>query len=443
MSPSGTRVAAVDFGATSVRVCVVDVDAAPLAVEVVHRVAHEPVREPDGSLRWRWDGLVAEMERGLELARAGGPLASIGVCTWGVDYGLIDATGSLLSPPHCYRSTRTSGFLGVVDRVGDRRRYEISGVQLQPFNTIFQLAAHDRDELVRAHRCLLLPDLLVHHLTGAEGAELTAAGTTSLLDIATRSWSDELIGVTGAARELFPEIVEPATRAGTWRGVDVHRVGGHDTASAVAATSGGDGVAFVSSGTWMLVGREQPSADTSIDAQADNFTNEIAVDGNVRFLKNLAGFWLVEECRRVWGIRDGGELLREAADARPEGELFDTADRRFLAPADMGAEIRSAAGLPDDAPRGAVVRAAVESMAQSTAAVLERLGGIRAVSLVGGGAGLRLLTRALERRTGLPVYPGPAEATALGNALVQGVALGRWPDLAAARSTLTHGASRA
>jgi rhamnulokinase len=443
VSNGSTCVAAVDFGASSIRVCRVELDDESLPVDVVHRFAHGPVLETDGSLRWRWDVLLAELERGLELAADAGPLASIGVCTWGVDYGLIDGSNTLVSPPHCYRSERTARFRDVVERVGERRLYELAGVQLQPFNTIFQVAAHDRGELARAHRLVLLPDLLVLHLTGGLATERTIAGTTGLLDIATREWSDELIAATGAARSLFGEIVDAPVGAGTWRGIPVHRVGAHDTASAVAATPADAGSAFVSSGTWMLVGREQPEPDTGVRAQAANFTNEIAVGGGIRFLKNVAGFWLLESCRSVWGSPDVAVLLDEAAAADGGFDHFDTTDPRFLAPQDMDDEIRVAASLDRRAPRGLVVRAAIESIAHTTASVVRELGDVRSLALVGGAArpGHPLID-ALERHTGLPVVRGPIEATALGNALVQGVAIGRFAGLSEARAAAEGAVAR-
>jgi rhamnulokinase len=187
-----TAVAAVDFGATSIRVCRVELGDGPPRLEVVHRVAHAARRGSDGHLRWDWLHLVAEMERGLARAIEIGPIASIGVDTWGVDYGLLDGRGELLEPPFSYRDERTRTYERVVDRVGARRLYEISGLQNLAFNTIFQLAAHDREQLARARRLLMLPELLVHHLTGVITGELSSAGTTGLVDLRTRDWSREL-----------------------------------------------------------------------------------------------------------------------------------------------------------------------------------------------------------------------------------------------------------
>jgi rhamnulokinase len=216
----------------------------------------------------------------------------------------------------------------------------------------------------------------------------------------------------------------------------VHLVGGHDTASAVAALPPSDASAraFVATGTWLLVGREQPAPDTSPARQAANFTNEVAVDGGTRLLKNVAGFWLLEECRRAWGQPDVGELLAGAAAVSGGYDVFDATDVRFLAPADMEAEVRDAARLDASAGRDVVVRAIVASLAATAAAVVaEGLSGTDELAMLGGGAEVALLREELAVRTGLPVQVGPTEAAVLGNALVQGIALGRFADLATAR----------
>jgi rhamnulokinase len=437
-----TVVAAVDFGATSVRVARVDLDAAPLAVDVVHRHRHEPVADGRGGLRWDWDRLLAEAEHGLDLALAAGPLASVGVDTWGVDYGLVDRDGRLLAAPHCYRSERTAGYRTVVARIGERRLYEVCGLQLQPFTTLFQLAAHAEqapEELAAAAHLLLLPDLVVHQLTGDVGAERTAAGTTGLVDLAARDWSPELLDACGVPARLLPALRDPATPAGTWRGVPVHRVGGHDTASAVAALppTGASARAFVASGTWLLVGREQRDPDTSPARQAANFTNEVGVDGGTRLLKNVAGFWLLEECRRAWGGPDAAPLLAAAAEVTEGYTPFDATDPRFLAPADMEAEVRDAGRIGAGAGREVVVRAIVASLAQTAAAVVDDgLPGTDELALLGGGAEVALLRRELAARSGLPVRVGATEAAVVGSALVQGIALGRFRDLVDARTAV-------
>jgi rhamnulokinase len=443
------RVLAVDLGATSVRVVAVDLAAPRPAAQVLHRVAHRPVRHGDGSLRWDWDGIVGEVERGLEAGLASGPVASIGVDGWGVDYGLLDGRGALLSPPYSYRDDRTGGWRATVERIGAERLHAITGIQLLPLNTIFQLAAHDRSELRRAARLLLLPDLLVRVLTGFEGAERSNASTTALLDARTGAWSAELLAAIGVDAALLPRVVPAGLPAGAWRGVGVHTVGSHDTASAFVAVPGvpGPGTVVVSSGTWVLVGTERPAADTSEQARAANFSNEAGALGGVRFLKNLTGFWLLEQCRAAWGNPDVAELAAAAAGVDGPVGLVDPNDARFLAPADMEAEIRAAAGLGAAASRAAVVRCILESIAAATARVAGELAAVTGIPVtellvVGGAARIRLMNQLYGRHTGVPVTVGSPEATALGNAVVQGLALGRFEGLQDARRWLATGAER-
>jgi rhamnulokinase len=452
-------VAAVDFGATSARVCRVELSSSgPPQLDVVHRYAHAPVRDDGdrggrGTLRWDWARLVSEMERGLEAARQRGPIASIGVDTWGVDYGLLDRHGALVEPPISYRDERTAGYRTVVERIGEQRLYELAGLQLMGFNTIFQLAVHDRSRLGRAAHVVMLPELLVHHLTGEIVAEPTSAGTTGLLDVATCAWSDELCDAIGMPVAKLAGLLPAGTPVGTWQGTPVHLVGGHDTASAVVAGASSDPrTAFVSAGTWLLVGREQAGPDTSSAARQSNLSNERGALGGIRLLRNVAGWWLLEECRRRWGRVDVEALLAEAAtvDEAEVGSTFDATDERFVAPADMEAEIRAAAGLDPSAPRALVARTIVESMAETTTAVVERLGravarpggasqpAITGVRVFGGGSRSSLFLGALARRSGLDVSVGPVEATALGNALVQGISLGLFGSVAEARVVAGH-----
>ena len=434
-------VVAVDFGASSMRVCRVDLGSGPPRVDVVHRTAHAPRRDASGVLRWEWDRLLAELDAGLGRAWAMGPVASIGIDTWGVDYGLLDARRELVEPPVSYRDVRTRSYREVVERIGARRLYELTGLQFLAFNTIFQLAAHDPTQLARAAHVVMLPELVVAHLTGEVVAETTSAGNTGLLDLTARNWSDELCDAIALPRVLLPEILPAGTRVGSWRGVPVHLVGGHDTASAVLGGARA-GEAFVSAGTWLLVGREQPDPDTSVAAYTAGFSNEQGAMGGVRLLRNIAGWWLVEECRRTWADDDLDELLTDAAAVPNPGVLVDATDERFLAPPDMERELRSAAELGPAASRAAVVRTAVESMAAATVAVVESLPvddesrPVRAIRVFGGGSRSPLYLDALRRRTELPVSVGPVEATAVGSALAQGVALGVFEDVHAARATL-------
>ena len=442
------RVLAVDLGATSVRVVAVDLGAPEPAAQVLHRWRHQPVRHQDGSLRWDWHGIVREVERGLELGLAAGPVASIGVDGWGVDYGLLDRRGALLSPPYCYRDERTEGWRTTAERIGADHLYAVTGIQLLHLNTIFQLAAHDRSELRHAARLLLLPDLVVRMLTGFEGAERSNASTTALLDAETGAWSAELLEAVGLDPALLPPIVSAGLAVGSWRGVDVHTVGSHDTASAFVGVPGvpGPGSVVVSSGTWVLVGAERPAADPSEKARDANFSNEAGALGGVRFLKNVTGFWLLEQCRAAWGNPTIEELVAAAAGV-PATRVVDPADARFLAPTDMEAEIRAAAGLGAAASRAEVVRCILESIASATARVADELVAVTGTPVdellvVGGAARIRVMNELYGRHAGVPVTVGSPEATALGNAVVQGLALGQFERLEDARRWLAIGAER-
>ncbi len=437
------RVLAVDLGASSIRVAAVDLDAPLLRPQILHRHQHAPVTHDDGSLRWDWQRLIDEVQRGLEAGLAQGPVASIGIDTWGVDYGLLGADGELLSPPYSYRDERTAGWADVVARIGAENLYRTTGIQLMQLNTIFQLEAHDPEELSRAKHLLMLPELVVYALTGERTGERTSAGTSALVDVRTGDWSGELLEAIGVDPSIMPPITAAGTRIGEWRGVPVHLVGGHDTASAVVALPGrpSPGRAFISSGTWMLVGAERPEPDVSEAARQANFSNEPGALGGMRFLKNVTGLWMLEECRSQWDDPPLEDLLSAAGALGTGGPTVDARDARFLAPDDMEAEVRAAADLPASARRDAVVRCILGSLAEGAANVIGELSGflgksVSRVHILGGGSRNWLLNRLIREALGVPVTAGPAEATALGNALVQGIALGRFDSLDGAREAL-------
>lgn len=438
-----SRVLAVDLGATSVRVAAVDLQAAEPQVEVIHRWQHDPVDGPDRTLRWDWPRIVAEVETGLERGLASGPVASIGVDGWGVDYGLIDGGGQLVAPPFSYRDPRTEKWETTVDAIGTQRLYQLTGVQIMGINTIFQLAVHDRTELDQATRLLLLPDLLVRHLGGSEGAERSNASTTGLLAFRTGDWSDELIDEIGVDRSLFPDVVSAGRVAGSWHGVPIHLVGSHDTASAFLGMPGGStpGTVFVSTGSWVIVGVERDKVNDSVAARVANFSNEAGALGGTRFLKNVVGFWILEKCRAAWGHPPMELLMEEAASVADGGPIFDAGDHRFINPADMEREIRDATGLSVNTPRAVIVRSVLDSIVDGIARVIDELVRITEtpmsqVAVVGGGARVPLLHQLLGTRTGLRVVRGSPEATALGNAVVQGIALGRFDGIEDARDWL-------
>jgi rhamnulokinase len=434
-------VAAIDCGATSVRVCRVDLDAPALAPEVVHRVGHAPQPDASGHLRWDWQTITAAVVTGLERCLELGPVASIGVDTWAVDYGLLGDDGVLLGAPYSYRDHRTDGYMALVDDFGAAAMYRLNGLQLQPFNTIFQLATHRRDELDRAARLLWLPELIVHHLTGVAVTERTSAGSSGLVDLSTGEWSADLLDLAGVDPGLLGTIQRAGHTVGEWRGVPVALVGGHDTASAVAGMgpAGRGGSAFVATGTWMLAGVERPEPDTSDWARARNFTNEAGALDGYRFLRNVTGFWLLEQCRSAWGDPAWGDLLDGAERAGTDVPVVDVDHVRLRAPDDMLVAYTELAGLPRDAAPGTVARSIIESIVARTAEVIDQVAAVCTfddVVLFGGAARMSLLTRRLAETTGRAVRTGSAEAAALGNAIVQGVAIGELADLADGRSRI-------
>ncbi|MEU9064061.1 rhamnulokinase family protein [Streptomyces sp. NPDC048430] len=441
--------AAVDLGATSGRVITGRVGPDELELTEAHRFANTPVRLPDG-LHWDVLALYQGMLDGLRAAARSGPVASVGVDTWAVDYGLLDSDGSLLGLPFHYRDARNAKAAEeVMARFDAQELYGIGGLQHLPFNTVFQLAAHRSTAQWPAARTLLLmPDLLVYWLTGSVGAEVTNASTTALFDARTGDWSDALIGRLGLERSLFPALREPGERAGTllphvagFTGLPgdtpVTTVASHDTASAVAAVPATEpGFAYVSCGTWSLAGLELDAPVLTEESRAANFTNERGVDGTVRYLRNIMGMWLLEECRRTWE-RDGTPtglvgLLADAARARPFAAVIDPDDPVFLAPGDMPSRIDAAltrTGQVTPGSPGGYVRCVLESLALAHRRTLREAAALAGreltrIHLVGGGSRNELLCQWTADATGLPVTAGPAEATALGNVLLQARAHG-------------------
>jgi rhamnulokinase len=450
--------AAVDLGATSGRVMLGRVGPDRLDLTEAHRFPNTPVRLPDG-LRWDVLALFQGVLDGLREAARSGGVASIGVDTWAVDYGLLDADGALLGQPYHYRDSRTDGAAARVwARVGPEELYRTTGLQHLPFNTVFQLAsAAGSAQLGAARTLLLVPDLLVHWLTGSIGAEETNASTTGLLDARTGTWSKDLLGRLSIDPGLLPPLRAPGDPAGTllphvaaYTGLDaltpVTTVASHDTASAVVAVPATEpDFAYISCGTWSLAGLELDAPVLSEASRAANFTNERGIDGTVRYLRNIMGMWLLEECRRTWE-RQGlpthlPTLLADAARATPFAAVVDPDAPEFLAPGDMPGRLREycrRTGQPAPDSQGAVVRCILESLALAHRRTLRQaaeLAGrdISHVHLVGGGSRNELLCRLTADATGLPVVAGPAEATAVGNVLVQARAARLVGDLPAMR----------
>jgi rhamnulokinase len=403
----------------------------------VHRFPNDPVHA-GGTLHWDILGLYRGVLDGL---RKAGPVDSIGIDSWAVDYGLLDATGALLGNPVHYRDARTEK---VEISVGDDRLYEVTGLQKLPFNTLYQLvAAKGTPQFEAAQKMLLVPDLLAYWLTGELGAEYTNASTTELVDVRTRDWSLPLMTELGLRPSLFPPILYPGTTIGRHRNTPVVAVGSHDTASAVVGVpAANDRFAYISCGTWSLVGLELAEPVLTVESRAANFTNEGGVDGTIRYLRNVMGLWPLQECMREWGSPDIAGLLRGASREKPFGAVVDLDDPIFMPPGDMTRRVIKAACLGDDAGPAAVTRCIVDSLALAHRRAVRQaqsLSGrtVDAVHIVGGGARNALLCQLTADACELPVLAGPVEATALGNVLVQARAADvLHGDLAALRGVL-------
>ncbi|WP_327091644.1 rhamnulokinase [Nonomuraea sp. NBC_01738] len=379
---------------------------------------------------------------------------SIGIDSWGVDYGLLDPSGRLMGSPIHYRDTRTDGLLELTRSIiDDQSLYEVSGLQFLPINTIYQLQA-EADRLPQARHMLMIPDLIAYWLTGQTGAEVTNASTTGLLDVRTREWSQPLLAQLGLPPELFPELRHPGDHIGTLlpevaeetglpMETSVIAVASHDTASAVAAIpASGPGFGFLSCGTWSLAGVELQAPVITAASRTANFTNEAGLDGTVRYLRNVMGLWILQECLRLWGSPALDELLAAASELPKLRSVVDTNAPEFLRPGDMPARIAEhclRTGQPIPGTPAETIRCIVDSLALAhrdalhTAAELSGTD-LTVIHLVGGGSRNALLCQATADACGLPVIAGPVEATALGNALVQARAAGLVKGLAEMRA---------
>ncbi len=453
---AGSVFAAVDIGASSGRVILGRVaeggagSEGKATLETVHRFPNGVV-ESDGGLRWDFDALFAEVLAGLAAAarvagERGETISSIGIDTWAVDYGLVNAAGDPTAQPFSYRDDRSRGAVAQVhQKLDPARLYATTGLQFLQFNTIYQLASEPD---LAGLQALLIPDLIAFLLTGVRRTEATNASTTGLFDAVAGEWATEFLAALGLPKKLFPPLIQPgetvgtllpgiAARTGLARATKVVAVGSHDTASAVAAVPAEHGnFAYISSGTWSLVGVELPQPVLTEASRQANFTNERGVDGTIRYLRNVGGLWLLSECQRTWAQRGYtatlDELLTAAAALPFGGPQINADDPYFIAPDNMPERIRAAvrntgAVLTDD-PAG-ITRCILDSLAAGyarTIADAERLADapVDVVHIVGGGSQNRLLCQLTADATEKRVIAGPVEATALGNVLVQARAAG-------------------
>ncbi len=455
---------AVDLGAGSGRVIAAKSDLSTLELEEVHRFNNPGTDLPGGSF-WNIVGLYREILEGLRRAveQHGDKIVSIGIDTWGCDFGLIDGYGELLGMPHQYRDPRFEGMADAMHAIlPEPEIYTHTGVKTNFYNSSLHLLAGLRKNspsLLHAERLLFVPDLLAYWLTGRQAVERTIASTSQLLDPRTGDWAWGVIDALGLPKRLFGEIVAPGTVLGPIRdevanfvgraGIPVVATACHDTASAVAGIPlEGGGNLWLSSGTWSIMGIETSEPVTTPEALAHGFCNELGVDGSVRFLKNIGGLWLIQECKRQWDL-DGEKLsfakmAELASDAQPFFAFIDPDDACFASPGGMPDKIRAfcertGQAVPRD--KGQVLRVASDSLALKYRVVFDRireLTGFEFQSLHAGGGGIQneMLSQATANALGIQVIAGPVEATSCGNVITQMIGTGHLPDLKAGRDLI-------
>lgn len=458
---------AFDIGATSGRALLGTLEDQRVVLNEVHRFPNA-MDTHNNHLIWNTDRLFAEVKSGLRAAVAAlgsTPITSIGVDTWGVDFGLLGADGTLLDQPYAYRDTYTDGIMEEVFATIPRADiYKRTGIQLMQINSLFQLFALRKREpalFEKAQALLFMPDLINHMLSGQIACEYTIASTSQMLNASNRDWDWTVLEALNFPDALFQEIVHPSASIGRIRTslaeetganstIRILSVASHDTASAVAAVpSLSQNFAYISSGTWSLMGVETHQPIITEDTLRWNFTNEGGVENTFRVLKNITGMWLLEECRRAWGNTapsSYNELVTAAMNEAPFRHLIDPDAPEFAHPANMPEAIRqilARTSQPDAHSYGAIVRCIFESLALKYRSVLDELRHITphpidALHVIGGGSKNALLCQWTANACGLPVVAGPAEATAIGNIMMQAKAAGAFESLGGMRRTILN-----
>ena len=460
------RYIAVDLGAESGRVMLGIVSADKIRLEEIHRFTNEPV-EQNGALRWDFPRLMSEVKTGIgKAAKESGDIAGIGVDSWGVDFGLLDDNGNLVENPYHYRDSRTNGMIEKACELMPKRKiYEHTGIQFAQYNSIYQhlsMRLANSPILAKAKRLIFIADLVSYFLADKPYAEYTLAGTSQLMDMRSGVWSRAIFQKLNLPIEIMPEVINPGTIVGTLTKnvakeigcgeIPVLAVGSHDTASAVAAVPADRKTkwAYLSSGTWSLMGVETPNAIVNDKTFAYPFTNEGGVEGTIRLLKNIMGLWLVQECKRQWQ-KEGEDLsyarLTELAEKAKSGQAtINVDDSQFYAPGQMPARINKYLAATAQKPiddKGQMVRVILENLARKYAETINQLedvvaGGIDCLHIVGGGSQNKLLNQLTANATGKKVIAGPAEATAIGNILMQARATGQIQDLTQGRDLVRN-----
>jgi rhamnulokinase len=455
--PDAAKMLAIDLGASNGRAILGILQDGTLRLQEVHRFSNDPVMV-NGNLYWDILRLFHEIKQGiLNCVRQGHrDISSIAVDTWGVDFGLLDDKGNLLGNPYHYRDKRTSGMMGKIQElISKEELYHITGIEFMWFNTILQLYSMKRDNsalLEKAKTLLLTPDLLNYFLSGEKATEYSIASTTQLLDAHTRSWSDKIINQLGLPREIFTDIIPSGTIIGELTDelsqelsiskIKVIAAAGHDTQSAIAAVpASNDDFAYISCGTWSLMGFESDCPIINEKSMNLSVTNEGGVGGKTTVLKNIMGLWLTQECKRYWDRTGEGctfaELDIESMHAEPFKSFIDPDHHSLIAPVNMPESIREycrKTGQPVPETRGEIVRCITQSLALKYRMTLEKLENLLGrplpvIHMVGGGIKDKLLCQFTADATGRDVVAGPIEASSIGNILVQAMALGRIKDL--------------
>lgn len=449
---------AVDLGATSGRVAIGRVNSGSISLDVVHRFPHEVLPQDDGSLLWDWDSIFTEVLTGLRQAVKKSDPISLAVNSWAVDYGFISPTHHYLPPIHAYRDPRNEiAYQELTRKIGKERIYSTTGIQFLPFNTIYQLyAARELPEYKKAAKFLMLPDLINFLFTQKISTEVTNASSTQALNTRTREWDRELIKLAGVREDLFTKLHEPGTLIGVVSGFDVLdginvvATASHDTAAAIAGVPFGNRQteAYISSGTWSLVGVELDAPVLTPEAFAANITNELGADGTVRALKNVTGMWLLEECRRSWHLEgrdyEMPALLKAASNAMPFSTLIDPNDPLFAPPGGMPERIHAYCverGLNPPQTDGEYAICIFNSLAHAYKKTLDEISAvtgrtIEVIHILGGGSQNDLLNQLTANICGITVKTGPVEATLFGNIAVQAISAGVVANLTEARALI-------